>query len=158
MALTTSTTEDIIERRESNPVATACIFISTIALLAAIVLQLVQVAELTPEGAARQEAMREGRYVAAVKEEIATKRERVDKILADGAVVPTDVETYEDVIGDPALVARIRQQWMSGAQDGDSESTEDAEAGGDAETIEDEPLSSPDDLEAPSEPSEEGGL
>jgi len=44
MALTTST-EDIIERRESNPVATACILLATVTLLAAFVLQLIEIGD-----------------------------------------------------------------------------------------------------------------
>ncbi|HLU48674.1 MAG TPA: hypothetical protein VK116_11345, partial [Planctomycetota bacterium] len=65
--------------------------------------------------------------------------DRVQEILNENIVVATDLETYEEIIGDPAIVERIRSEHLgSGATDEDDDggATDDEDSDSDDEPSE----------------------
>lgn len=100
MPPTTGTNEEIIEKKDSSPAATSCVLVATIALLGAIVLQLMELGELKRQLSPKEaQALTTGRYKKAViQQKLQAIDDRVEGILADAEVSVEDLELYGQII------------------------------------------------------------
>ena len=99
MPLTTTNSEEIIEKKDSSPVATSCLLIAAVALVGAIVLQLAQYVEQTQDLSERQlKSLGKNRYMRIVKRDLEKNVAAVDEILQTVQVPEEDLKTYEDAL------------------------------------------------------------
>lgn len=98
MSPTTGTNEEIIEKRDTSPVATSCVILATLALLGAIALQLFELGEHRAELTSRErDALATGRFEAVEGASLERLRQATDDILADAEIPSVDIELYEEI-------------------------------------------------------------
>ena len=93
--MATNTSEDIIEKRDSSPLATSCLVLATLAILGAITLQLL---ELRQVRAGMTQAEQNQHKVLTPASDLKKLERRVESIITDGKIGADETEKLEAIL------------------------------------------------------------
>jgi uncharacterized protein YoxC len=141
---TNPTTEDIIEKRDTSPLATSCLALALVLIIGAITLQVMEISEIRADWSAIEK--REGK-IRRVESDVKGFEDDVSAILDKTAPIDADVKKNKDIINRAKAATDVQEEG-----DESAELAEDAAANGDS-AMPAEDSSEGDDTSAPAEES-----
>jgi hypothetical protein len=134
MAITTGSTEDIIERRESNPLVTASVILGTLALLGAIVIQLWEIGEQKRNVGGDAALIEKGSYLAEVEKRLSQEEQKVAGLVKDASVLESDRDLWKQRLGEDEVRRILKDVESEGKGDsGDTDADADDADGADTD-------------------------